>query len=154
HGILGLTELLASADLPPAEAAMAEAVHRQATAMRRTVGDLMDLGRLQAGAFDLVVGPIDIRHVARDALEAVRSRVAPGVELWAEVAGPVPATIRADGQRLGQVLMNLLGNALAAVTSGSVQLHVDVVERAAAGPGPGPGPGGASSSRLRLRVVD
>ena len=100
----------------------------EARRLERLVADLLELARLDAREFSLHMGPVDVAEVARHSTLALEpaAREA-GVELTVTgEAGPVMA--QADAERLGQVVANLVENALkyAART-------VEVTTRAAGG---------------------
>ncbi|HPS78250.1 MAG TPA: HAMP domain-containing sensor histidine kinase [Thermoanaerobaculaceae bacterium] len=79
--------------------------------LQRLVEELLDLAALESGSLPLVVGPVDAPSVLRTAFEELSPLARLGeVELR---LGPVEAlTVRADPARLGQVLRNLVDNAL------------------------------------------
>jgi histidine kinase len=87
-------------------------VHREAVRLQRLVNDLQELSRAEAGQV-----PIHRRRVEiRDLVEAAVARLRPqfedkGVALAAEVAAALPPVL-VDPDRIGQVLTNLIGNAL------------------------------------------
>jgi signal transduction histidine kinase len=86
-----------------------DVVDAQAQAMTRLLDDLLDVSRIQAGAFDLRTAPCDLGGC----LEAVLARLGPGERERVEVAlADAPLAGEWDRQRVEQVLANLLGNAL------------------------------------------
>ncbi len=78
----------------------------------RLVDDLLDLARIQSGRFVTQLGPVSVSRVAAEAIEAVRGFAQErGVRLeYADEASP--AAVLADADRLEQVLVNLLANAI------------------------------------------
>ncbi len=96
----------------PAEAATFQQVSREADRLQRLVRDLQELSRVEAGALDLDRKP---RPVSR-LVDAVVARLGrqyeeKGVLLDVDLAADLPP-VRADEDRIGQVLLNLVGNAL------------------------------------------
>ncbi len=86
----------------------ARAVHR----MNRLIGDLLDVVRLEAGRLALEIRPCDIDRVLAEAAEAFQARAAEhGVNLQLAPGSP-GVVIAADGERVLQLLDNLVGNAL------------------------------------------
>ncbi|MEC5398899.1 ATP-binding protein [Uliginosibacterium sp. H1] len=89
-----------------------QVIRRQVSHMTRLVEDLLDVSRITAGRLELNAEPVDIDKVVERALEAVspladkRSRKI-GVRLAGE-----PTWVIGDGERLVQVVTNLLTNAL------------------------------------------
>ncbi len=109
--IKGSMEGLIDGVLPP-EAPTFQQIHREADRLQRLVTDLQELSRVEAGAFELNLRPLRVR----DLVEATATRlgrqfeeksVVLEIDLNADLP-PVPA----DEDRIGQVLLNLLGNAL------------------------------------------
>lgn len=87
-----------------------ELVQRQVERMDRLVSDFLDTARIEAGQLELREAPRDLREITRSAcalFEATSGRHAIVLE---EPAEPVVAAC--DGQRLEQVLDNLVGNAI------------------------------------------
>ncbi|NIS81055.1 MAG: HAMP domain-containing protein [Anaerolineales bacterium] len=96
----------------PEEIETYQQVHREADRMQRLVHDLQELSQVEAGVYDVEFQDVriaDLVEAARDRLE--RQFVEKGVDLEVDVPADMPL-IRADDNRIGQVLLNLLGNAL------------------------------------------
>jgi two-component system sensor histidine kinase BaeS len=96
----------------PAQAETFQHVHREADRMQRLVDDLQELSRVEAGAIKLELQSIPVSRL----VEAARSRLGrqfeeKGVSLETDLAEELPP-VRADESRIGQVLLNLVGNAL------------------------------------------
>ncbi|HWO21553.1 MAG TPA: response regulator [Kofleriaceae bacterium] len=89
-----------------------EIVRRQTGLLVRLVDDLLDVSRVTRGRIELSLAPLDLAELVTRACDGMRARaMAPrDQELVVTVpAGPVP--VRGDGNRLDQVLTNLLDNA-------------------------------------------
>ncbi|MGD8398728.1 MAG: ATP-binding protein [Anaerolineae bacterium] len=96
----------------PADTATFQRVHREADRLQRLVRDLQALSQVEAGAFDLNLGPVRVSHLVDSVVARLgRQFEEKGVALVTDVpAGLSP--VRADEDRIGQVLLNLAGNAL------------------------------------------
>jgi signal transduction histidine kinase len=98
----------------PDPVAAASVIAAESQRLERLVQDLLDLARLDADRFSLQLAPVDCLDVARGVADAFRPRAGQlGLEL---VTTPLPAGplwVRADPDRLGQVLANLVENAFA-----------------------------------------
>ena len=125
QSVLGYGELLAGAPLSDAHRAWLNALRSHGDIMLRLVNDLIDLGALQSGAFQLEVAPIQLRRLIEDCVVALRpAATGRGLALNVTVAPDVPDTVAADGVRLRQILLNLLTNAVKFTPAGSVSLTV------------------------------
>ncbi len=87
-------------------------LQRGAKRLENLLNDLLDFARLQAGAFKLTVREGDLSAKIRESLDSLRPQALEAhVDLVAELP-PEPLVIAADHQRIGQVLINLIGNAI------------------------------------------
>jgi len=100
------------------------------------IGDVLDTSRMDAGTFSYSFAPVDVEELVREAV-AMTQLGQEDVQVRAEVVSPLPA-VRGDRERLRQVLLNLLGNAL------KYTVGEDEVEVRAA----------ASNGRVEIAVTD
>jgi len=96
----------------PADASTFQRIYREADRLQRLVYDLQELSRVEAGAFELNVKPVPVV----DLVESTVARLGyqfeeKGVALQTDVSGDLPR-VRTDEDRIGQVMLNLVGNAL------------------------------------------
>ena len=112
----------------------------QARRIERLVADLQELVKLEAGGFELERTPVELGALARQAVD--RARIATAGHAL-HVAGPdEPITGEWDRDRLGQVLDNLIGNAIKYSPDGGditvrVERHGDEVRLIVTDDGPG-----------------
>ena len=113
--VLGLTEILLEDEVtpltPPQQSAI-ETIRASGTHLLSLINDLLDLDQMTNRMATLDLGPVALIDVVRLALDLVRTTAARGdVRLELDDGCDIP-TIRADARRLGQVLLNLLENAV------------------------------------------
>ena len=87
------------------------------------INQILDLSKIEAGKLELEVAPVALDSLVHDTLATVQGAARPGVELRAAVPHSM-APLVADGARLKQVLINLVGNALKFTERGSVTVRV------------------------------
>jgi signal transduction histidine kinase len=118
--IIGYQNLVLEGGLSPEESA--EFIQRStasATHLLRLISDMLDLTRLEAGTAELTIEPLAVGPVIgeiRDLTQVLASNK--GLEL--RVASEGETRVLADRQRLNQVLLNLVGNALKFTDAGMV----------------------------------
>lgn len=129
NGIAGLTELLLETQLTKIQSDYLMMVQSSAQGLLEIINGILDFSRIEAGKMVISRAEFCLRrqliHVARSL--AVRADQK-GLELLLTVAPDVPEVVMADSQRLSQILINLLGNAIKFTANGEVTLDVSVDE--------------------------
>lgn len=130
NGVLGMLQLLETADLDREEAGYVATALKCGRGLTRVLGDILDFSLLEAGAMVIKSTPVDVRDVAVDVLGALSIECrARGIDAVLAVAPDVPARVLADGARLRQILFNLVGNAVKFTLAGSVRLEISLASR-------------------------
>jgi two-component system sensor histidine kinase BaeS len=112
--------------LYPADAAHLAPVHEQLRILEQLIGDIRTVALAEAGALPLNLQPLDVGTALDHVVAAFQPESsAKGVALTADYPDKLPRAT-ADEQRVGQVLTNLVANALHATPSGA---HVTVAAR-------------------------
>lgn len=94
------------------DTALVDNLYEEVMLLNRLVDDLQELALVEAGQLPLECRPVDVGEVARLATEAIRPQAeARGLELSLDLPSNLPP-VAADPHRIGQVLRNLLNNAL------------------------------------------
>lgn len=129
HGIIGTADLIDNSRLPSEQAELVDALRASSQLLMRLINDLLDQSRLEAGQFDLESVPVDLRAVVTSTAAPMKALChAKNVELMVCVDPSVPDWVVGDPTRLGQVLLNLLGNAVKFTREGEVQVLATVVD--------------------------
>jgi len=131
NGVLGMTELLLKTKLNARQKEFAEAVAQSANALLHVIDDVLDFSKIEAGKLAIVSEEFNLRNLIDAVLEVVSHRdLSKQIGLAAIVHHAVPARLHSDPQRLRQVLLNLVGNAVKFTDQGEVTLRVNVLAEA------------------------
>lgn len=123
HAVRGLAELLAAEELEPRADELATSLVRQLSGLAQVTQDLLDAARLDAGKITIEQTPTDIHALVTDVVQLGRAAAGErSLDVTGRVAHDVSPWVMADGNRLRQVLGNLIGNAVKFTEDGSVQL--------------------------------
>ncbi len=121
--ILGVVELLRETRLDTEQADYVGRVGFSADVLLGLINDVLDLSKIEAGKVELQAATFDLRACVYQsvdllAMEADRK----GLEMVVDIDGELPALVRGDPQRLRQVMVNLLKNAVKFTREGCVTL--------------------------------
>ncbi len=126
--ILGFADLLTTSpkeNLSPRARESLERIKRNGEHLLSLINDVLDLAKAEAGHLDLRVAPVSVGVLARACVAEVESlRAGNDVKLEADVP-EAPLELVTDAQRLRQILLNLLSNALKFTEHGSVTLALE-----------------------------
>ncbi len=124
HAILGYADLMRGGTLP--EPSRREALSTIATSGRHLlslINDLLDLSRIRSGHLELNPAPVQLDVLFEEIAAMVRVEAQrKGLHFFLDAQSGLAQTVEADGKRLRQILLNLLGNAIKFTESGGVTL--------------------------------
>jgi two-component system sensor histidine kinase/response regulator len=129
NGVLGMTELLLETGLTSNQRKYAETVQRSGQNLLGIINDLLDFSRIEAGKLTLEKVDMDLRRAIEDVVDLLAERAhVKGLELACSVPANLSVYVKGDPLRLGQVLTNLVGNAIKFTEQGAVVISVASVE--------------------------
>ena len=125
NGVLGMTELLLNSNLEPRQQQLAETSFRSAKSLLSIINNILDFSKIESGKFQLVKKDFDLRHLLTETTEMLSTQIErENLELILNLSIDLTGTVSADEERLRQVLINLLGNALKFTQQGQIELKV------------------------------
>ena len=128
NGVLGMTELLLNTELNLRQTHLAETAFRSAEALLGIINNILDFSKIEAGKFQLVYRDFDLRDLLEETAEMLSVHAHnKGLELILNVSHELNNIVYGDDERLRQVLINLLGNAIKFTVQGEVQLKVSLL---------------------------
>jgi two-component system, sensor histidine kinase LadS len=143
-GVIGLLRLASKRDLDPEARREIQQALFQAETQLGIINDLLDLAKVEAGRFSIETAPFEPRALFGDPLFALRQQAeAKGLQVAIQIDKALPEALMGDPQRLGQIVLNLMSNAVKFTHAGSVTLQVKAL------------PGShAESIRMQIEVTD
>ena len=142
-GIMGMTDVLTPKLGDPTQRGYLGLIRESAESLLAIIGDILDLSRIEAGQVEIEQVEFETRAMIGSVVNLLRVPAeAKGLELSLTVEESVPELIRADREKIAQILRNLVSNAVKYTECGSVRVLIGA-DRLSRG-----------NCRLRLRVSD
>lgn len=124
NGVIGMTSLLLETSLNHEQLEYTLTVQNSAEALLKVIDDVLDFSKIEAGRLDIEEYNFDLRDCIEEVAELTATRIHGGeVELTCFIPPNFPALVVGDGDRIRQLLMNLLGNAVKFTSRGEISLE-------------------------------
>ncbi|MEO1041643.1 MAG: ATP-binding protein [Pseudomonadota bacterium] len=125
NGILGFTDVLLAGELSKEQREQIEIIDQSAGALLTLINDILDLSQLEAGKFKLRSAMFNLRVVAEHAVKLLRAKAQEkNLNLIVHVDPTLPTYVHGDEDRIRQILINLIGNAVKFTERGGVSVRV------------------------------
>ncbi|MEI8393203.1 MAG: response regulator [Rhodospirillaceae bacterium] len=125
NAILGLSSLALKTELTEKQHDYLNKITSSATALLGVINDILDVSKIESGNFTLEHIPFSLDTVFDSVSNATLIRAFDkGLELLFHVSSDVPRVMVGDPLRLGQILLNLVGNAIKFTEHGEVRITV------------------------------
>lgn len=147
NGVIGMLELLVGTELTEQQRRYAELAKSSADVLLSLINHVLDFSKIEAGRLELERIPYDLHHLLESVPDMFAHRAhAKKLELNCQLVGAVPRRVLGDADRLRQVLVNLVGNALKFTEHGGVLLRVQPEDVASAD--------AVDAVTLRFEIID
>lgn len=126
NGVIGFTDLLQHARLDESEQKYLQNANMSARSLLGIINNILDFSKIEAGKLELDCVKTDIKSLIEQTMAVVRySADIKNLAIRTELADNLPCCFYVDPIRLGQILINLLGNAVKFTERGSVTLKLE-----------------------------
>jgi signal transduction histidine kinase/DNA-binding response OmpR family regulator len=143
NGVVSMSELLLDTSLDTEQQQYAQVALTSAEALMRVINDILDFSKIEAGKLDIVDEDYSIQAAADEVCEILGMKAKEKrLELAVLIDPDVPALVRGDGNRVRQILINLVGNAIKYTATGEIVVRI-ALRRA-----------GEQPERLRIEIID
>jgi len=128
NAVVGFTELLFDTTLGANQRNYVETIQRSGQSLIAIINDVLDYSKIEAGKLDVECVDFDAISLAEIAVRTLSLQAqAKSIALTVQFEPEIPRGVSADYNRVGQVLMNLLGNAIKFTKQGGVTLEVKTI---------------------------
>lgn len=126
NGIMGFTGLLMETELSKSQAKYVHLIKTSGSTLTRLLNDILDLHRIESDKISFEMIPFHIREIISSSLEPYKYLAQDkNISFTYTFSESLPATVIGDPTRIGQVLINLVSNAIKFTEHGSVHVHLE-----------------------------
>ncbi len=125
NGVIGMTEILLNTELGDEQRRCAEIIRLCGNSLLSVVNDILTVSKAEAGELELEISDLDLEITVETIVNMLQAAAEEkGLELSAGIDDGVPTLLRGDPNRLRQILLNLVGNAIKFTEAGIVAINV------------------------------
>ena len=130
NAILGFSDLMLKDDtLSPAQKSRLGIIHRSGTFLLTLINDVLNLARVESGRITIEKEPVDVGLLIQDVVSLMEQRAeTKGLEIRIDQSSQFPRCIVTDGDKVRQILLNYLSNAVKYTEKGEIVLRLDADE--------------------------
>ena len=129
NAIIGLSHLALKTPLNPKQRDYVSKVHNAGTSLLAIINDILDFSKIEAGKLSIETTDFQLDEVISSVTIVTAQKAHDkGLEFLADVPTAIPDNLRGDPLRLGQILTNLVNNAIKFTQRGEVRLKIELLE--------------------------
>ena len=126
NAVVGMTELLRGTALTPVQRDYADTIWASSESLLHLINDLLDVSKIEAGQADIDAVDFYPGKVCEEAVEILKDRARrQGLDLQCVITPALPPRVVGDPNRIRQILLNLMGNAVKFTRQGYIALRLD-----------------------------
>lgn len=126
NGIIGFSDLLMKSPLNETQIKYNSVVHSSANTLLTLINDILDFSKVQAGKIELKEERVNIYDLCNEVMSVVYLQAKnKNIELLTDFSHGCPHFVWVDAERLKQILLNLVSNAVKFTNKGYVKLYVE-----------------------------
>ncbi|MEP3893842.1 MAG: ATP-binding protein [Litorimonas sp.] len=130
NGVLGILDVLQRSNLTEQQLEYTKIIEKSGNTLLKILSDILDLSKIESGQKCIHAEPCNLRDIIQNTVDLFdASAVEKGLELKLNFHTALPISFKTDGNRVQQILSNLVGNAIKFTPKGQINLDVEGVQK-------------------------
>jgi signal transduction histidine kinase/CheY-like chemotaxis protein/HPt (histidine-containing phosphotransfer) domain-containing protein/HAMP domain-containing protein len=130
NAIIGLSHLALKTELTPKQRDYVSKVHNAGTSLLTVINDILDFSKIEAGRLDIESTTFKLDHVMQQVAVVTGQKAhEKGLEFLMDIPQGIPQDLVGDPLRLGQILTNLINNAVKFTDQGEIRVKAELLEQ-------------------------
>ncbi len=149
NGVIGFTKLLRETPLSAEQLNFVEMIGTSGLTLESLISDILDMSKIEAGKIEIDRAPFGLRRSVEEVVAFFTPKArAAGLRLETQIDPDVPQIVYGDANRLRQILVNLVGNAIKFTERGGITVSLSAAREST------PEVNGCREVRLLFAVTD
>lgn len=128
NAVIGMTELLIDTPLSAHQKELVSTIRDSGEHLLRLINSILDISRIEANSMEVVAKPFCLQTLLRDVYQMIRPDIEKkNLEFSLDIHPDVPLALMGDGQKVRQILLNLLSNACKYTDQGSIAVTASLI---------------------------
>tara|TARA_B110000208_G_C11793554_1_gene438584 strand:- start:263 stop:2320 length:2058 start_codon:yes stop_codon:yes gene_type:complete len=129
NGVIGFTSLLRDTVLNQEQQEFIDIIHNSGNTLLRLLDDILDFSKIEAGLLNIETESFDIREILAEVVQMLDEPLnGKSVVLISNIDEGVPAFIESDSNRIRQIFINLIVNAIKFTNEGSIEIRIEFID--------------------------
>jgi two-component system, sensor histidine kinase and response regulator len=130
NAIIGLSHLALKTELTPKQRDYVGKIHNAGTSLLTVINDILDFSKIEAGRLDIESTTFKLDHVMQQVAVVTGQKAhEKGLEFLMDIPQGIPQNLVGDPLRLGQILTNLINNAVKFTDQGEIRVKAELLEQ-------------------------
>ncbi|MFV7425501.1 ATP-binding protein [Stenotrophomonas geniculata] len=130
YGALGTVELLALTPLDDVQKSYVRTIQASSSALLNVISDILDVSKIESRQLNIKDSILDLVALTEEVLSSYAATAeAKGLQLISTISPQIPLHVRGDGQRIKQVISNLISNAIKFTDVGWIRLDLTLASK-------------------------
>jgi signal transduction histidine kinase/CheY-like chemotaxis protein/sugar lactone lactonase YvrE len=129
NGVLGMASLLSETKLTAEQKDFIDTIQGSGEALLTVINDILDFSKIESGNLELDFHSFSLRQCLEEVMDVFTSKASEkGIDLVYQIDYQIPPQITGDSNRLRQILLNLVGNAIKFTERGEILVSVSLIK--------------------------
>jgi two-component system sensor histidine kinase/response regulator len=128
NGIIGMTEILSHTDLDEKQSSYLNLIHESGQNLLTIINDILDFSKIEAGKLEIEKADFNLAYSVDRTVQLIAPKArAKSLVFLSYISPAIPEFVRGDSGRLGQILVNIVSNAIKFTEKGKVIVWAEPV---------------------------
>jgi len=129
NAVMGMSHLLGLSKLDQEQKNYVKVLDNSASNLLLLIDGILDLSKIEAGKLDLEIVPFTMHSILDNIIVQTELSLNKEIKLSQNISEQVPATLLGDPLRIGQILLNLVSNAVKFTEQGEINISIDLSDK-------------------------